>query len=91
MKYDEGGVIQGFKGPLIHVLNKNEFALKNTKYYDLIKNRNNVILLGDSLGDARMADGMAHANHVLKIGFIYENVVSFYYSFLNLIYIIFLD
>ncbi|XP_068907594.1 7-methylguanosine phosphate-specific 5'-nucleotidase isoform X2 [Tenebrio molitor] len=74
LKYDDNGTIQGFQGPLIHVLNKNEFAIKNSDYYDLVKNRNNVILLGDSLGDAKMADGMAHANHVLKIGFIFEKV-----------------
>ncbi|XP_044254888.1 cytosolic 5'-nucleotidase 3 [Tribolium madens] len=74
LKYDESGTIEGFTGPLIHVLNKNEFAIKNTEYFDLVKNRNNVILLGDSLGDAKMADGMAHANYVLKIGFIYEKI-----------------
>ncbi|RZC41721.1 7-methylguanosine phosphate-specific 5'-nucleotidase, partial [Asbolus verrucosus] len=64
LKYDDNGAIAGFKGSVIHVLNKNEFAIKNTNYYDLVKNRPNVILLGDSLGDAKMADGMAHANQV---------------------------
>lgn len=74
IKYDENGTIVGFQGPLIHVLNKNEFAIKNSEFYDLVKNRSNVILLGDSLGDAKMADGMDHAKHILKIGFIYEKV-----------------
>ncbi|XP_063923894.1 7-methylguanosine phosphate-specific 5'-nucleotidase [Zophobas morio] len=74
LKYDDSGIITGFKGPLIHVLNKNEYAIKNSEYYDIVKNRNNVILLGDSLGDARMADGIEHANHILKIGFIFEKV-----------------
>lgn len=75
LKYDENGVIQGYlHDNLIHVFNKNEFALKNTKYYDLIRNRDNVILMGDSLGDAGMADGISHANAILKIGFLYEHV-----------------
>lgn len=59
---------------MIHVLNKNEVAIKNTDYYNLIRERSNVILLGDSLGDAKMADGIDHAENVLKIGFIFEQV-----------------
>lgn len=64
-------------------MNKNEYAIKNSEYYDLVKNRKNVILLGDSLGDARMADGIEHANHVLKIGFIYEKVEGNLPSYMN--------
>lgn len=74
LKYNDDGVIEGFKGPLIHVLNKNEVAIQKTNYYDLIKERSNVILIGDSLGDAKMADGLAHTENVLKIGFIFEQV-----------------
>lgn len=59
---------------MIHVFNKNEFALKNTKYYEIIKTRGNVILMGDSLGDAGMTNGVACSNAVLKIGFLYEHV-----------------
>lgn len=40
----------------------------------MIENRDNVILLGDSIGDAGMADGMPHCNAVLKIGFLYDHV-----------------
>lgn len=74
LKYNDEGVIQGFQDAAIHVLNKNEFALKGTKYYDLVKDRDNVILMGDSLGDAGMADGIPHANAVLKIGFLYDHI-----------------
>lgn len=58
-------------------MNKNEYALKGTEYYELVQDRENVILLGDSLGDAGMADGMPHCNSVLKIGFLYDHVSSF--------------
>ncbi|XP_018336753.1 7-methylguanosine phosphate-specific 5'-nucleotidase [Agrilus planipennis] len=66
------GVVQGFDGPTIHILNKNEFALKGTKYYDMVKDRGNVILMGDHTGDARMAEGVPHQKAILKIGFLYD-------------------
>ncbi|KAF5280499.1 hypothetical protein FQA39_LY18044 [Lamprigera yunnana] len=73
LKYDENGVICGFRNsPLIHVLNKNEHALKADDYMKCIKGRDNVILMGDALGDCSMADGVYHAKNVLKIGFLYE-------------------
>lgn len=74
MKYDCDGVIQGFQSATIHLLNKNELALEGTEYHELIENRDNVILMGDSLGDSGMADGVRHANAILKIGFLYGDV-----------------
>ncbi|KAF5270052.1 hypothetical protein FQA39_LY08464 [Lamprigera yunnana] len=74
LKYNNEGIIQGFDGPTIHVLNKNEYALQGTPYYDLVQNRGNVILMGDSLGDAGMAAGVPHAHSILKIGFLYDKV-----------------
>ncbi|KAF5308276.1 hypothetical protein FQR65_LT06269 [Abscondita terminalis] len=74
LKYNDEGVIEGFNGPTIHVLNKNEYALQGTQYYDLVQNRGNVILMGDSLGDAGMADGVPHAHSILKIGFLYDHI-----------------
>ncbi|KAK5644107.1 hypothetical protein RI129_007952 [Pyrocoelia pectoralis] len=74
LKYNDDGVIQGFNGATIHVLNKNEFVLQGTSYYDLIQNRGNVILMGDSLGDASMANGVSHVHAILKIGFLYDHI-----------------
>jgi HAD superfamily hydrolase (TIGR01544 family) len=42
--------ICGFQGKLIHSFNKNESVLLDTDYERLIVNRNNVLLIGDSLG-----------------------------------------
>ena len=39
-----------------------------------MSNRHNVILIGDSLGDADMADGVPNTDAVFKIGFLYGNV-----------------
>ncbi|XP_077297203.1 cytosolic 5'-nucleotidase IIIB [Arctopsyche grandis] len=74
LNFNDEGFIDGMKGTIIHVFNKNETVIKGTEYYDLIKDRTNVIVLGDSLGDAGMADGMDHSEAVIKIGFLYHNV-----------------
>lgn len=72
LNIDENGTICGLKGDIIHVFNKNETVIKGTEYYDMIKDRANVILLGDSLGDSSMADGV-NTDAVIKIGFLYHN------------------
>ncbi|MBU2415738.1 hypothetical protein KKH86_00740 [Patescibacteria group bacterium] len=40
---------------------------------ELIKNRKNVLLLGDSFGDTEMINGFDYDN-LIKIGFLNENV-----------------
>lgn len=67
--------IVGIKGDeVIHTLNKNETAIKNTEYYEMVRDRCNVILMGDNIGDARMAEGMEHCSAVVKVGFLGHNV-----------------
>lgn len=70
-KYNDLGFVTGYSGKIIHSLNKNVSIIKDTKYYTQIKQRKNLILLGDSLADPHMADGMEH-DTVLTIGF-YNN------------------
>ncbi|GAB0095602.1 5'-nucleotidase [Sergentomyia squamirostris] len=70
----QDGIVNGFQEKFIHAFNKNETALEGTEYYDLVKSRDHVILMGDSLGDAGMADGIPKSSHVLKIGFLYDHV-----------------
>ncbi|XP_027719640.1 cytosolic 5'-nucleotidase 3A isoform X2 [Vombatus ursinus] len=74
MDFDENGVIKGFRGELIHVFNKHDGALRNTQYFKQLKDNSNIILLGDSLGDLRMADGVANVDHILKIGYLNDRV-----------------
>ncbi|XP_027622653.1 cytosolic 5'-nucleotidase 3A isoform X2 [Tupaia chinensis] len=74
MDFDENGVLKGFKGELIHVFNKHDGALKNTEYFNQLKDNSNIILLGDSQGDLRMADGVANVEHILKIGYLNDRV-----------------
>ncbi|XP_023606815.1 cytosolic 5'-nucleotidase 3A isoform X8 [Myotis lucifugus] len=74
MDFDDNGVLKGFKGDLIHVFNKHDGALKNTDYFNELKDNSNIILLGDSQGDLRMADGVANVEHILKIGYLNDKV-----------------
>ncbi|XP_047989924.1 7-methylguanosine phosphate-specific 5'-nucleotidase [Leguminivora glycinivorella] len=67
---DENDAIIGIKGEVIHTYNKNEAAIKGTEYYELVKERDNVVLMGDNIGDAGMAEGMDHCDTVIKVGFL---------------------
>lgn len=75
LQYDKEGNIVGMAGDgeVIHVYNKNEKSLKNLaseEFNRQIRERKNVILMGDSLGDVGMADGVEEPEAVLKIGFL---------------------
>jgi len=70
------GVLIGFKGELIHIFNKNEGALCHSEYFNDIRHRHNVLLLGDSLGDLHMADGVEEISTCLKIGYLNDKVTE---------------
>lgn len=68
------GVLTRFKGPLIHTCNKNNSILQGTEYFQQLSTRTSIILLGDSMGDLTMADGIPSVEHILKIGFLNDKV-----------------
>lgn len=68
------GVLRAFKGELIHIYNKREGALLNTQHFQELHSRSNVLLLGDSLGDLNMADGVTDMQNILKIGYLNDKV-----------------
>ncbi|XP_030630856.1 cytosolic 5'-nucleotidase 3-like [Chanos chanos] len=74
MDFDERGVCQAFKGQLIHTFNKREGAMLNHDQFRELQDRPNVLLLGDSLGDLTMADGVTNAQNVLRIGYLNDKV-----------------
>lgn len=63
---DEHGKAIGIREPVIHSFNKDETVLKDFPVYEEIKDRKNILLLGDSLGDVGMANGIDYDN-ILKI------------------------
>jgi len=66
--FDETGKVIEVPSSFIHTLNKNEIEITNRPYYQEIKDRKNVILLGDRIDDLGMVEGLEH-DVVLKIGF----------------------
>ena len=73
MNYDKKGNAISIKEPIIHVFNKGEIALKGLPIMKKLEDRDNVILLGDSLGDLQMTEGFNYKN-MIKIGFLnYED------------------
>lgn len=71
--FDEQGTVIGRKNKnFIHTFNKNEVEVKKTPYYKEIAIRKNVLLLGDSLGDLGMTEGMEH-DCIIRVGFLNEN------------------
>ncbi|XP_030396824.1 7-methylguanosine phosphate-specific 5'-nucleotidase isoform X1 [Gopherus evgoodei] len=74
MDFDDKGVLRRFKEPLIHTYNKNNTVLEKTEHFQLLSSRTNIILLGDSLGDLSMADGVPNVENVLTVGFLNDKV-----------------
>ncbi len=73
-EFDSQGKALKILEPIIHVFNKGEASLREFSLYeDQLKDRKNIILMGDTLGDADMAEG-SDSNDVIKIGFLNENV-----------------
>lgn len=73
-EWDKNGKAIAVKRPIIHGLNKNEIIIKNyPEIYSKIKNRKNILLLGDDLADANMAEGFGYEK-ITKVGFLDENI-----------------
>lgn len=66
--FNKQDIFIGAKEPIIHSLNKYEIILKQFPIYDQIKNRPNVILMGDNIDDIGMIKGFDYEN-LLKVGF----------------------
>jgi cytosolic 5'-nucleotidase 3 len=71
--FDDNGNVVAIKEPIVHTFNKTEVVLRGMDIYDKIKNKKNVLLLGDQIGDAGMIEGF-DCDNLLKVGFLNENV-----------------
>jgi HAD superfamily hydrolase (TIGR01544 family) len=72
-RWDKDGRAVGMKGPLIHVMNKDESALKTLPVFSTIAHRRNIILLGDGIGDLKMIGDLDYKT-LLNVGFLDENI-----------------
>ncbi len=71
--FNEDGYATGYKNKAIHTMNKSEIKIENEDYKKLISKRDNVMLLGDSLGDIGMINNFNN-NIVVKVGFLNEDI-----------------
>ena len=74
LRFDASGHVSGFSEPLLHMFNKNGGFVRaqlGACWPMLSEGRRTILLLGDGVGDAEMADGL-DAAHVIKIGFLNE-------------------
>ena len=68
-EWDESGNAVGIKDPIIHSLNKDETSIRKYQVFDAVKDRKNVILLGDKVGDTRMIEGFDY-DTLLRVCFL---------------------
>ncbi|KAM4691513.1 7-methylguanosine phosphate-specific 5'-nucleotidase [Rhinophrynus dorsalis] len=83
MDFDNNGLMTGFKGELIHTYNKNNSVLRDTEYFQQISHRTNILLMGDTLGDLTMADGVTTVDNILRIGFLNDKIEELTEQFLQ--------
>lgn len=72
-EWDKKGKALRIKEPIVHSMNKDETLIREFPVYSKIKNRKNVLLLGDNVEDIGMIEGFDYEN-LIKIGFLNENV-----------------
>ncbi|XP_035216810.1 cytosolic 5'-nucleotidase 3-like isoform X2 [Stegodyphus dumicola] len=91
MRFDEKDKLAGFKGAFIHTFNKNLTSVENSDYFNHLKSRDNIILLGDSLGDLDMTEGVNDINSILRIGFLNHRIEEYLPEYLDAFDIVLTD
>lgn len=91
--WDGQGNMDGVLGSdMLHSYNKGEFAASlNYGNTSTVKDRGNVILLGDNEGDACVLKALENVKTCLKIGFLNENVNELRKTFEKVYDIVILD
>jgi 5'-nucleotidase len=73
-EWDKNGRALAVKQPIIYGMNKDETLIQDfPAIFEEVKNRKNIILLGDSLDDVGMVTGFDYGN-LIKIGFLNDRV-----------------
>ncbi len=73
LQWDGKGNLVGIKEPIIHSTNKNGSMIKKSSTFKVVKNRRNILLLGDNIEDCQIINGLNYKN-VIKVGFLNEGV-----------------
>lgn len=67
-EYDKDGYMTNYQQPIIHSQNKYEIILHEFPFFSKLKERTNVILMGDQIDDLGMIEGFDYSN-LLTIAF----------------------
>lgn len=70
-------VLNSFEEPVLHVFNKKTEAYLHTGFFQRpdVNHRKSLLLLGDSLGDGLMSEGMeCDPNAIIKVGFLNDRL-----------------
>ncbi len=71
--WDKDGRAVKVREPIIHSMNKDETAIQNYPVFKKIKERKNVLLLGDGVEDIGVVKGFDYDN-LISVGFLNENI-----------------
>ncbi len=80
--WDEEGFMKGVQEPIVQPFNKDEIVALNEDVKSQIKNKKNIILLGDGMSDLQMSKNM-EAETIIKIGYLNEKEEELKETFLN--------
>lgn len=72
-EWDSTGRAVSLREPIIHALNKYETAIQDFPAFDAVRERKNVVLLGDSIDDVGMVQGFDY-DHLITVGFLNDKV-----------------
>jgi len=91
MTFDEEGKLKGFEGKLIHSMNKSAHVLKDVPTdWAHDEKRKNILLLGDSLMDVNMKEGLNYSE-VISIGFLNDRIEDRLHIYKNLYDVVILN
>lgn len=89
MFFDAAGALTGFSEPVLHMFNKTGASLPE-ELACALRRRRHAILVGDSPGDASMADGL-NPSTLLKIGLLNHDIAAHLPRFQELFDVLLLD
>ena len=78
-KFNDAGMLVGFEDPIFHVFNKKASAIahncgffsSDANIENRMSQRKNLLLIGDSLGDLTMSDGiLGDKDSIIRVGFL---------------------
>ncbi|TKR65529.1 hypothetical protein L596_025920 [Steinernema carpocapsae] len=75
LSFNENGICDKFADPFIHCYSKNGFSLPpSDPYFHEYGTKQNVVVIGDSIGDLHMHEGLDRSGVLLKVGFYNNNL-----------------